>query len=343
MRTAFISGVSGQDGAYLAHWLLKEGYEVHGGVRRSSHDPLPRLRELGVADEVVIHPLELSELTNIKRVLDGVAPDEVYNLAGQSFVGTSFDQPIYTCDINGMGALRLLECLREAGSSARYYQASTSEMFGNARQSPQSENTPLVPRSPYGIGKVFAHNATVNYREAHGLFSVSGILFNHESPLRGLEFVTRKITHGLAEVKNGKRSFIELGNLDAERDWGFAGDYVVGMWRMLQQPEPDDFVLATGVSTSVRRFVELAAEKLGMPIEWRGSERGEEGIAVATGQAVVRTNQAFERPAEVARLIGDPGKAERRLGWKRTVDLEHLVELMVEADHRRVHDSRSTG
>ena len=338
MKTAFISGITGQDGAYLARLLIEKGYRVHGGIRRTSERALRRLEELDVADAVTLHDWDLAELTNLQRVLDRVAPDELYNLAAQSFVGTSFEQPLYTTGINGMGALRILECLREAKAAVRFYQASTSEMFGNAQESPQSETTPFSPRSPYGIGKLFAHWSTVNYREAHDLFAVSGILFNHESPLRGKDFVTRKITSGLAGIRHGRQSHIELGNLDAERDWGFAGDYVVGMWLMLQQDVPDDFVLATGVSSSIRRFAELAAEAFGMSLAWRGAGAGEEGFDTVSGNVVVRVNPSHYRPAEVVSLLGDPAKAERVLGWRRTVDLKALVQAMAAADDRRVRD-----
>ena len=338
MKTAFISGVTGQDGAYLARLLLDKGYSVHGGVRRTSGDALARLTALGIADAVTLHDWDLAEMSNLRRVLDRVAPDEVYNLAAQSFVGTSFEQPLYTSSINAMGALRILECLRDLNARVRFYQASTSEMFGNAREAPQSETTPLAPRSPYGISKLFAHWSAVNYREAHGMFAVSGILFNHESPRRGREFVTRKITSGLARIRHGRQAHIELGNLDAERDWGFAGDYVAGMWLMLQQAEPDDFVLATGVSTSIRRFAGLAAAALGMAVERRGAGADEEGIDTVSGKVIVKVNAAHRRPADVVSLLGNPAKAERVLGWRRTMDLETLVHAMAEADDRRERD-----
>lgn len=335
-RRALIVGVSGQDGAYLSQLLLDKGYEVHGATRRTSGSPETRLAELGIADQVRLHYLDLLELTNIRRVLDRVAPDEVYNLAAQSFVSASFEQPLLTADINAMGALRLLECLRDTGSAARFYQASTSEMFGNIPIRPQDEETPFHPRSPYGVAKVFAHSATVNYREAYGMHASSGILFNHESPLRGPEFVTRKITMGLARLARGDGPPVALGNLEAQRDWGFAGDYVEGMWRMLQQDAAGDYVLATGVSTSVRTFVEYAARPLGLNMAWRGSGRDEEGFDTGTGRCLVRIDAAFWRPAEVDYLIGNPAKAESVLGWAPQVDVRTLAEMMAETDLRRL-------
>ena len=254
-RRAFITGVTGQDGAYLSKLLLERGYEVHGGLRRSGVVTTGRLGELGVDSDVEQHDFDLAEYTNVQRILDKVAPDEIYNLAAQSFVGLSFEQPIYTSNVDGLGPMRLLECLRGSGAKPRFYQASTSEMFGKVQAIPQDESTPFYPRSPYGVAKLFAHWATVNYREAYGLFACSGILFNHESPLRGAEFVTRKASLGLARVKHGKQAVLELGNLDAQRDWGFAGDYVEGMWRMLQAERPDDYVLSTGHTHSIRSFV----------------------------------------------------------------------------------------
>jgi GDPmannose 4,6-dehydratase len=253
-KRAFITGITGQDGAYLAKLLLEKGYEVHGGSRRVSFVSTGRLSELAINDDIVVHNFDMGEITNMQRVIEKVAPDEIYNLAAQSFVTSSFEQPIYTADIDALGAMRILECLRQSNSTAHFYQASTSEMFGKVRASPQDETTPFHPRSPYGVAKLFAHWATVNYRETYGIFACSGVLFNHESPLRGQEFVTRKITLGLARIRHGLQGPIELGNLDSSRDWGFAGDYVEGMWRMLQNDQPDDFVLATGESHTIRNF-----------------------------------------------------------------------------------------
>lgn len=338
-KTALITGITGQDGAYLARLLLEKGYRVHGGARRTSQATPTRLEELGIADDITLHELEMSELTNIRRVLDAVAPDEVYNLAAQSFVASSFRQPLYTTNIDGLGALRLLECLRESKSNARFYQASSSEMFGMVRETPQRETTPFYPRSPYGIAKLFAHWSAVNYRESYGMFAVSGILFNHESPLRGKEFLTRKITDGLARIRNGVLDHVALGNLDVTRDWGYAGDYVQGMWLMMQQETPDDFVLATGVSTSVRTFAERAAEAMGMSLQWQGAGLDEVGVDTISGKIVIRIDPAHRRPAEVSTLLGDPGKAEAVLGWRRTMDLKGLVHAMAEADDRRIRDA----
>lgn len=337
-KKALITGITGQDGAYLSKLLLEKGYEVHGGVRGRSFSSMLRLCELGIADQVIAHDFDLLEVTNLQRVLDTVAPDEVYNLAAQSFVAASFEQPVYTANVDALGPLRLLEALRASGGQARFYQASTSEMFGQVQETPQTERTPFYPRSPYGVAKVFAHWATVNYREGYGMFAVSGILFNHESPLRGSEFVTRKITTGLARVVAGKQEVVELGNLDARRDWGFAGDYVEGMWRMLQADAPDDYVLATGRTVKVREFVERAGEAMGLRIEWTGSGEGERGIDSRSGKTVVAINPRYFRPAEVEVLQGDPSKAQNQLGWRQHVDFPALVAMMAEADARRVRD-----
>ncbi|HVB17462.1 MAG TPA: GDP-mannose 4,6-dehydratase [Stellaceae bacterium] len=337
-KTALITGITGQDGAYLAKFLLAKGYRVVGGLRRSSSGAMPRLHELEIADDVSFVDLDLAEITNIGRALEKVQPDEIYNLAAQSFVGLSFEQPIYTADIDGIGALRLLEKIRQAIPSARFYQASTSEMFGKAQQTPQDETTPFYPRSPYGIAKLFAHWATVNYRESYGLHASSGILFNHESPLRSREFVTRKITWSLARIRHGGLDVLELGNLDASRDWGFAGDYVEGMWLILQQDQPQDFVLATAETHTVREFVETAAQRFGFAIEWSGSGAQERGTDPRTGKTIVRVNPALYRPADVDALVGRPNKAQQILGWRRTVGFEQLVTLMAEADDKRVRD-----
>lgn len=337
-RTALITGISGQDGAYLAKFLLDKGYRVVGGLRRSSSGDLARLEELGIAREVSCVDLDLAEFTNIMRTLDKVKPDEIYNLAAQSFVALSFEQPIYTTEIGGVGPLRLLEAIRQLAPSVRFYQASTSEMYGRAEQMPQDEATPFQPRSPYGFAKLLGHWATVNYRESYGLLASSGIMFNHESPLRGREFVTRKITLALARIRHEDLDLLELGNLDARRDWGFAGDYVTAMWQMLQQDEAADFVLASGESRTVRSFVETAAARLGFAIEWLGSGVDEQGIDRHSGRVVVRVNPAFYRPAEIDALVGNPQKAQRVLGWRRSVGFEELVTMMAEADDRRVRD-----
>ena len=320
--TAFITGITGQDGAYLANLLIGKGYRVHGGLRRIGVVGTGRLEELGIAGDLELHDFELLEDSNIQRVIDKVAPDEIYNLAAQSFVGVSFEQPIYTANADALGALRLLECVRARNAKTRFYQASTSEMFGKVQEVPQNEMTPFHPRSPYGVAKLFAHWATINYRESYGLHACSGILFNHESPLRGSEFVTRKITLGFARMAAGQQQELELGNLDSERDWGFAGDYVEGMWRMLQQDEADDFVLATGQTQTIRSFVEAAAGAFDWEIEWNGTGVEEIGREKRSGRTLVRINPKFYRPAEVDQLTGDPAKAKAKLGWRHTVDLD---------------------
>jgi GDPmannose 4,6-dehydratase len=342
-KTALIAGITGQDGAYLARLLLEKGYTVTGTQRRSSGHALWRLEELGVAGDIRILPLDLLEATNIQRVLEEARPDEIYNLAAQSFVALSFEQPVYTGDVDGLGAARLLDALRASGSKARFYQASSSEMFGAAPTAPQNERTPFHPRSPYGIAKLFAHWTTVNHREAHGLHASSGILFNHESPLRGGEFITRKITLGLARIRAGKQKLLEVGNLDASRDWGFAGDYVDGMWRMLQQPQADDYVLATGIAHGVREFIAAAAGLNGMALDWRGSGKEETGVEGSTGRTIVRVDPGLLRPAEVDSLYGDASKARERLGWRPNTGFDALVAMMVEADQARVKDGRLLG
>lgn len=335
-KTALITGITGQDGAYLARLLLEKGYTVHGGLRRIGVIGTGRLDELGVKDDVELHDFELLEDTNIHRVIEKTAPDEVYNLAAQSFVGVSFEQPLYTANADALGTLRILECIRSHHAKTRFYQASTSEMFGKVQQTPQTESTPFYPRSPYGVSKLFAHWATVNYRESYGLHACSGILFNHESPLRGCEFVTRKITLAFARIAAGQQEHVELGNIDAQRDWGFAGDYVEGMWRMLQADQPDDFVLATGRTHTIRAFIEATGRAFEWDIVWSGEGVDEVGTDTKSGRVLVRINPKFYRPAEVEMLIGDPGKAENQLGWKRTVDFDALVGMMVEADRKRI-------
>ena len=335
-KTALITGISGQDGAYLAGSLLKKGYRVVGAQRRNAGINSGRLEELGILADVELTDMELLEASNIRAVLSKLQPDEVYHLAAQSFVGLSFEQPLYTCDVNALGVLRLLECIREACPGARFYQASTSEMFGKVQAIPQSETTPFHPRSPYGVSKLFAHWITANYREAYSLFGCSGILFNHESPLRGREFVTRKVTLGLARVAVGKQDAVYLGNLDAKRDWGFAGEYVEGMWMMLQQDEPDDYVLASGRTHSVREFVSAACEAIGFDLEWSGEGKDARGIDKRTGNPIVVVAPEFYRPAEVDLLIGDPRKAKQKLNWEAKTSLEELVQMMAKADYDRV-------
>lgn len=333
MKTAFITGITGQDGAYLAKLLVDKGYEVHGGVRRISHPETTRLDTLGVTDKVHLHEFDLAEQNNIYRVIRDIEMDEFYNLAAQSFVGTSWELPIYTADVDGMAVVRILDTLRTMRPDCRFYQASTSEMFGLVQEVPQRETTRLYPRSPYGVAKVYGHYITMNYRESFGMHASSGILFNHESPLRGKEFVTRKITLGLARLAHGGEGAIQLGNMDAQRDWGFAGDYVEGMWRMLQQDEADDYVLATGVTTTIRDFVTYAGSVLGMDLAWEGEGVNETATDRKTGKRIIEINEKFFRPAEVELLIGDASKAREKLGWEAKVDLRGLAEMMAKSDY----------
>ncbi len=340
--TALISGISGQDGAYLAQLLVSKGMRVVGTTRRPDEHSTRRLRRLGLSgDAVEIVALDLAERGVWQRLLDQVAPDEIYNLAAQSSVRASFEAPGQTMRVNGHAVLDLLEALREANGSARLYHASSSEMFGRARQAPQTVETPFAPVSPYAGAKLMAHVAMGTYRVAYGLFAVSGILFNHESPLRGRDFVTRKITRTLALQSIGHDEVLRLGNLDARRDWGFAGDYVDGMWRMLQQKTPADHVLATGITHSVRGFVETAADQLGMKIGWRGAGPHEVGIDLHTGRIVAAVDTDLFRPIEPEQLVGDPGPAETALGWRRSCSFEDLVAMMVAADLADVTDAAS--
>tara|TARA_B100002049_G_scaffold83849_1_gene61867 strand:+ start:741 stop:1811 length:1071 start_codon:yes stop_codon:yes gene_type:complete len=332
MKTAFITGITGQDGAYLAKLLLEKGYEVHGGVRRISQPETTRLEQIGVAKDVQLHEFDLSEPNNIFRTIQKIEMDEFYNLAAQSFVGASWELPVYTAEVDGMAVVRILDTLRTLRPETRFYQASTSEMFGLVQEVPQSETTRLYPRSPYGVAKVYGHYITMNYRESFGMHASSGILFNHESPLRGKEFVTRKITLGLAALAHGGSDPVELGNMDAKRDWGFAGDYVEGMWRMLQQDEADDYVLATNVTTTIRDFFTYAGEALGMDLEWTGEGEDETATDRKTGKLVMKVNPKFYRPAEVDLLIGDSTKAQTKLGWKPQVDVRQLAEMMAKSD-----------
>ncbi len=333
-KTAFITGITGQDGAYLARFLVGKGYCVYGAYRRTSSVNFWRLKELGLLDhpELQLVEYDLTDPGAAVRLLDRYRPQEVYNLAAQSFVGVSFEKPVTTAQITGIGALNLLEAIRIVDPGIRFYQASSSEMFGKVQAVPQNEATPFYPRSPYGVAKLFAHWITVNYRESYGIFGVSGILFNHESPLRGLEFVTRKITDGLAKIKLGKLDCLWLGNLDASRDWGYAPEYVEGMWRMLQADRPDTYVLATGRTQTVRDFVRLAGEAVEFELVFEGQGENEVGIDRRTGRVLVRVDPKFYRPAEVDLLVGDPAKAKRELGWEAKTSLEELCRLMVEAD-----------
>jgi len=312
-----ITGITGQDGSYLAELLLEKGYEVHGMVRRSSEEKFERIAHL--RERIQLHQGDLLDQFSLAALLSQVQPDEVYNLAAQSFVPTSWNQPVLTGEFTALGATKVLEAIRHTRPQARFYQASSSEMFGKVRETPQSELTPFYPRSPYGVAKVYGHFITVNYRESFGLYAVSGILFNHESPRRGLEFVTRKVTYAAARIKLGMQERLAMGNLDAQRDWGFAGDYVDAMWRMLQQEEPDDYVVATGETHTVRELCEIAFARVGL--DW---------------QKHVFVDQKFVRPAEVDLLVGNPAKAKRKLGWEPKVRFKQLVEMMVDADVERL-------
>lgn len=337
MKKAIITGITGQDGAYLTQLLLEKGYEVYGTYRRTSAVNFWRIEEVGVHNHPKLHLVEydLTDLGSTIALIQKVNPDEIYNLAAQSFVGVSFEQPSTTAQITGVGALHLLEAIRLLNPKIRFYQASTSEMFGKVQAIPQAENTPFYPRSPYGVAKLYAHWMTVNYRESYGIFGSSGILFNHESPLRGREFVTRKITDSVAKIKLGKLDCLELGNIDAKRDWGFAKEYVEGMWRMLQVDQPDTFVLATNRTETVRDFVSMAFKGAGIQIEFSGQAEKETAVDTVTGKTVMRINPKFYRPAEVDLLIGNPAKAKEKLGWEPHTTLESLCQMMVEADLRR--------
>lgn len=337
MKIAIVTGITGQDGAYLAQLLLDKGYEVYGTYRRTSSVNFWRMEELGVQNHKNLHLVEydLTDLGSSIALVQKVQPDEIYNLAAQSFVGVSFDQPSTTAQITGIGALNLLEAIRLVNRKIRFYQASTSEMFGKVQAIPQVEDTPFYPRSPYGVAKLYAHWMTVNYRESYDIFGSSGILFNHESPLRGREFVTRKITDSVAKIKLGQLDVLELGNLDAKRDWGFAKEYVDAMWRMLQVDEPDTFVVATNRTETVRDFVRMAFKGAGVEVAFKGATEAETAVDVATGKTVMRVNPKFYRPAEVELLIGNPEKARVKLGWEPKTTLEQLCQMMVEEDLRR--------
>lgn len=334
---AIVTGITGQDGAYLAELLLSKGYEVYGAYRRTSSVNFWRLEELGILEHQNLHLVEydLTDLGSNIRLLTSTEATEVYNLAAQSFVGVSFDQPMLTAQVTGLGALNLLEAIRIVNPKIRYYQASTSEMFGKVQQIPQTEVTPFYPRSPYGVAKLYAHWITINYRESYDIFASSGILFNHESPLRGIEFVTRKITDGMAKIKLGKSDVLELGNLDAKRDWGYAKEYVEGMWLMLQTNKPDNYVLATNRAETVRDFVSMAGKAAGFDLIFEGSGENETARDSKTGKVIVKVNPKFYRPAEVELLIGDAAKAKIELGWEPKTTIEELCLMMVEADVAR--------
>jgi GDPmannose 4,6-dehydratase len=338
-KRALITGITGQDGAYLAEYLLEKGYEVHGVKRRSSSFNTDRIDHLYQDPHdrdvrLFLHYGDLTDATNLIRIIQQVQPDEIYNLAAQSHVGVSFETPEYTANSDALGTLRILEAIRILGFEAktRFYQASTSEMYGQVQEVPQKETTPFYPRSPYGAAKVYGYWITVNYREAYGIYACNGILFNHESPIRGETFVTRKITRGMARIREGLQDCVYLGNLDSLRDWGHARDYVKAQWLMLQQAEPEDFVIATGEQHSVREFVELTGAELGMSVEWRGNGIDEQGVDAATGRVVVRVDPRYFRPTEVDTLLGDPTKARDKLGWHAETSFSDLVKDMVASD-----------
>jgi GDPmannose 4,6-dehydratase len=339
MKTALITGATGQDGAYLSEFLLKKGYLVHGLKRRSSSFNTQRVDHLYQDPHVegkrfILHYGDLTDTSNLARVIQEVKPDEIYNLGAQSHVQVSFEVPEYTADADGLGTLRLLEAIRILGmeQKVRFYQASTSELFGKAREVPQTETTPFYPRSPYACAKLYAYWITVNYRESYGMYACNGILFNHESPIRGETFVTRKVTRAAARIKLGLQDKLYMGNIDAKRDWGYAGDYVELMWLTLQQEKPDDYVMATGVTTTVRDFVTMAFKEAGIALKWDGQGVEEKGIDLATGKTLVEIDPRYFRPAEVDLLMGDPAKARRLLGWAPKVRLPELVRMMVEND-----------
>jgi GDPmannose 4,6-dehydratase len=346
-KRALITGITGQDGSYLAELLLSKGYEVHGIIRRSSSFNTERLDHLYQDPHVerrkfVLHYGDLNDASSLNRVLRVVTPHEIYNLGAQSHVKVSFDVPEYTGEVTALGVARILEAIREVGIKPRFYQASSSEMFGEVAETPQRETTPFHPRSPYGVAKVYAHYITVNYRESYGLFACNGILFNHESPRRGETFVTRKITRAVGRIVHGLQDTLYLGNLDAKRDWGFAGDYVEAMWRMLQQDAPSDYVVAMGESHTVREFCEKAFARAAIALRWTGSGETENGVD-GKGRALVQVDPRYYRPAEVDLLLGDPRKAHRELGWAPTVSFERLVAMMVESDLAKARGEAAAG
>lgn len=341
-KVALITGITGQDGSYLAELLLRKGYEVHGIIRRHSSISTQRIDHIyddaNLRDKCFfLHHGDMTDSSNLNRLIEKIEPTEIYNLAAQSHVAVSFEVPEYTAEVTGIGTMRLLDAIKSSGVSCKFYQASTSELFGGIPgTAPQSEKTPFYPKSPYGVAKLYSYWMTVNYREAYNLFACNGILFNHESPRRGETFVTRKITMAVASIIAGKKEKLSLGNMDARRDWGFAGDYVEGMWLMLQQERPDDYVLATNETHTVREFVELAFEEVGITIEWKGKGIEEKGFDQKTGRLLVDVNPRYFRPAEVEFLLGDSRKAEAMLNWKRRVDFRQLVSMMVDSDMKNI-------
>jgi GDPmannose 4,6-dehydratase len=335
-KTAFVTGVTGQDGAYLSQILLEKGYRVFGGYRRTSSPNFWRLDELKIHNDVELVEVDILDTGNLIRAFDKIKPEEIYNLAAQSFVAVSFEKPVLTGEITAIGVTRVLEAIRIVNPKIKFYQASSSEMFGKVQEIPQKESTPFYPRSPYATAKLYGHWLTIGYRESYNIFGCSGILFNHESPLRGIEFITRKVSDAVARIILGKQEYFEVGNMDARRDWGYAQEFVEGMWMMLQQPAPDDFVLATGENHSVREFIEHSFQYAGRTITWKGSGVDETGIDTKTGKTVVRINPKFFRPGEVDQLLGDYTKAKNKLGWEPKVKFKDLVHIMVERDLDRV-------
>lgn len=336
MKKALITGIRGQDGAYLAHLLLSKGYQVYGADRRSGDSGLWRLKELGIDTKIKNVYMDMLEQSNIMDVMKKIKPDEVYNLAAQSFVQVSFEQPIFTAEVDAIGVARLLDALKAVKSDARFYQASTSELFGKVRETPQTETTPFHPRSPYGVAKLYGHWITVNYRESYGMYACSGILFNHESPFRGAEFITRKVSTGIARIKHGLQDKIVVGNIESKRDWGYAKEYVEGMWRMLQQKKADDYILATGEAHTVKEMIEIAFEVAGYTIVWKGKGAALKGLDKKTGKTLVEVSPKLYRPAEIDLLLGNPAKARKKLGWTPKVKFKELVAIMVTADMDRL-------
>ena len=339
-KTAFITGVTGQDGAYLSELLLKKGYKVYGGYRRTSSPNFWRLDELNVQHEVELLEVDILDTGNLIRVFDKVKPDEIYNLAAQSFVAVSFEKPVLTGEITAIGVTRVLEAIRIVNPKIKFYQASSSEMFGKVREIPQNETTPFYPRSPYASAKLYGHWQTIIYRESFNIFGCSGILFNHESPLRGIEFVTKKVSDAVTRIKFGKQDYFEIGNMDAKRDWGFAKEYVEGMWMMVQQPEPKDYVLATNEHHSVREFIEHAFSHVGISLQWKGTGINEVGFEAKSGKVLVKINPKFFRPGEVELLQGDYSKAKEELGWIPKIKFKELVEIMVQSDLEQMKKSK---
>jgi GDPmannose 4,6-dehydratase len=335
-KTAFVTGVTGQDGAYLSEFLLKKGYRVFGGYRRTSSPNFWRIEELNIMNDIELMEVDILDTGNLVRTFDKTKPDEVYNLAAQSFVAVSFEKPVLTGEITAIGVTRVLEAIRIVNPKIKFYQASSSEMFGKVQETPQKESTPFYPRSPYATAKLYGHWLTINYRESYNIYGCSGILFNHESPLRGIEFVTRKVSDAVARIKRGKLDQFEIGNMDARRDWGYAKEFVEGMWMMMQQPQPGDYVLATNENHSVREFTELAFSYAGITLQWKGSGVDEYGIDAKTGKTLVKINPKFFRPGEVDQLLGDYSKAKKDLGWEPKVRFKELVEIMVQRDLERV-------